>query len=60
MSKSLFDAVRAIAGRGLTQAEVDRINAALPRDTSMGNPIDPNDALLIKELERDEGRVLHA
>jgi len=60
MSKSLFDAVRAIAGRGLTQAEVDRINAAMPRDTSRGNPIDPNDALLIKELERDEGRALHA
>lgn len=66
--KALFDAVRAIAGRGLTQAEVDRIKAALatvmptePVAQLPANPaIDPNDALLIKELERDEGRVKHA
>lgn len=29
MSKALFDVVRAIVGRGLTQAEVDRLNRAL-------------------------------
>lgn len=63
--KALFDAVRAIVGRGLTQGEVDRIKAAMPSILStpsptMGNPIEPNDALLIKELERDEGRVKHA
>lgn len=62
--KALFDAVRAIVGRGLTQGEVDQIKAAIPAlGPVMGNPIseaDPNDALLIAELERDEGRVRHA
>lgn len=69
--KPLFDAVRAIlnerTGKGLTTPEVQRIKAALasmaPAAPGMANPIatiDPNDALLIKELERDEGRVLHA
>lgn len=60
MSKALFDIIRDIKGKGLTREEVDRINAALPASASVGNPIDPNDLLLIKELERDEGRVLHA
>ncbi|HYE46207.1 MAG TPA: lysozyme [Caulobacter sp.] len=32
MSKALFDAVRAIVGRGLTQPEVDQINRALMGD----------------------------
>lgn len=59
--KALFDAVRAIVGRGLTQAEVDRVKAAIPVQPAQSvRPIDPNDALLIKELEQDEGRVLHA
>lgn len=59
--KPLFDAVRSIKGAPLTQADVDAINAALPAQAA-AKPIevDPNDALLIKELERDEGRVLHA
>jgi len=62
MSKALFDVIRTITGRGLTQAEVDKINGALPAvsPSSSASAIDPNDALLIKELERDEGRVLHA
>lgn len=60
MTKALFDIIRDIKGKGLTQEEVDRINAALPAPASVGNPIDPNDLLLIKKLERDEGRVLHA
>lgn len=59
--KALFDAVRAIKGKPLTQAEVDQVKAAIPVPKLPDNPaIDPNDALLIKELERDEGRVLHA
>lgn len=58
--KPLFDVVRAIVGRGLTQAEVDRIKAAIPAAPSAAGPTDPNDLLLIKELEQDEGRVLHA
>lgn len=36
MGKALFDTVRAIVGRGLTQDEVDRINAALSGE--VGNP----------------------
>lgn len=60
MSKALFDIIRDIKGKGLTQEEVDRIDAAPPAPASAGNPIDPNDLLLIKELERDESRVLHA
>lgn len=59
--KALFDAVRDIAGRGLTQGEVNRIKAALPAPTLAAvGEIDPNDMALIRELERDEGRVLHA
>jgi hypothetical protein len=59
--KALFDVVRAIAGRGLTQAEVDRIKAAIPAPSLAAiGEIDPNDMALIRELERDEGRVLHA
>lgn len=61
--KALFDAVRKVKGSPLTQADVDLINAALPSTVSTpsaGIPADPNDTLLIKELERDEGRVLHA
>lgn len=42
-----------------TLAALDRALAAGPVE-SAGPAIDPNDALLIKELERDEGRVLHA
>ncbi|WP_336968375.1 glycoside hydrolase family protein [Brevundimonas aurantiaca] len=61
---ALFEVVRAIAGRGLTQGEVDRIKAAIPVAPTVRSDrtveIDPNDALLVKELERDEGRVLHA
>lgn len=59
MSEALFDAIRDIKGKGLTQPEVDRINALLPR-VGPSTESDPNDVLLIKELERDEGRVLHA
>ena len=63
--KALFDAVRAIKGKALTQSDVDLINRALPDAPAVASAgvteqIDPNDALLIKELERDEGRVLHA
>lgn len=59
--KALFDAVRAIVGRGLTQAEVDQIKAAVPAPSLAAiGEIDPNDMALIRELERDEGRVLHA
>ena len=37
------------------------LDAALAGPVKSPDPeIDPNDALLIKELERDEGRVLHA
>jgi lysozyme len=59
---ALFDAVRAVKGSALTQADVDRINAALPpaAPVAANDHADPNDGLLIKELERDEGRVLHA
>ena len=59
--KALFDVVRAIAGRGLTQDEVNRIKGAMatPSLAAVGE-IDPNDMALIRELERDEGRVLHA
>lgn len=62
MSKALFDAVRAIKGAPLTQEDVDAINATLPSATvtAGSTAIDPNDAALIRELERDEGRVLHA
>lgn len=59
--KPLFDAVRKIKGSPLTQTDVDAINAALPEQRpAQPVEIDTNDALLIKELERDEGRVLHA
>ena len=70
--KPLFDAVRDIlnarTGKGLTTPEVQRIKAALASMSpaiapDIGIPmtaIDPNDVLLIKELERDEGRVKHA
>lgn len=58
------DIVREIKGKGLTQAEVDRINVAMSHFPAKNDPasqsIDPNDRLLITELERDEGRVLHA
>ncbi|WP_433942389.1 glycoside hydrolase family protein [Brevundimonas diminuta] len=60
MTKALFDIIREIKGKGLTQAEVDRINAALPSPALASVAVDPNDLVLIKELERDEGRVLHA
>ncbi|MGN6063849.1 glycoside hydrolase family protein [Brevundimonas diminuta] len=60
MSKVLFDIIRDIKGKGLTQEEVDQINSALPTPSLVSAPVDPNDLLLIKELERDEGRVLHA
>lgn len=58
--KALFDIVRAIVGRGLTQDEVNRIKAAIPAPSLAIGEIDPNDMALIRELERDEGRVLHA
>lgn len=41
----------------------EALEAALARpvaDGGVSDAPDPNDALLIKELERDEGRVLHA
>lgn len=60
--KALFDVVRAIVGRGLTQAEVDSINAALkgvgPTDPLPGRiEVDPQ---LIADLKRDEGLRLAA
>lgn len=57
--KNLFDAIRTVKGSALTQADVDLINANLPVVTPTPE-ISPNDRLLIQELERDEGRVLHA
>ena len=65
MAKAVFDVVRAIlnerTGEGLRQAEVDRLNAAMPVGSStQADDTDASDAALIKELERDEGRVCHA
>lgn len=62
---ALFDVVRDIVGRGLTQPEVDRINAALGHVSGggasggggSGGYIDPQ---LIADLKRDEGLVLKA
>lgn len=54
MSKRLFDAIRSIVGRGLSQAEVDQINAAL------GDPVPEVDPILIADLKRDEGLRLTA
>lgn len=51
--KALFDAVRAILGRGLTQGEVDMINAALAGRSDL-------DPILIADLKRDEGLRLKA
>jgi GH24 family phage-related lysozyme (muramidase) len=39
MSKALFDAVRVIKGAALTQADVDRINAALAPDDGAEPPL---------------------
>ena len=70
--KLVFDRIRAMLGRGFTAVEVKLLDAAIdavvraesvaPKGVGLNDPlyIDPNDALLIKELERDEGRVLHA
>lgn len=70
--KLVFDRIRAMLGRGFTAVEVKLLDAAIdavvraesvaPKGVVQTDPlyIDPNDALLIKELERDEGRVLHA
>jgi len=61
--KALFDAIRKVKGSALTLADVALVNAALPAPApppAVAEDIDPNDALLIKELEVDEGRVLHA
>lgn len=55
--KALFDAVREIVGRPLTQGEVDRINAALHQPNGGHIEIDPQ---LIADLKRDEGLVLKA
>lgn len=60
--KALFDVVRAIVGRGLTQPEVDSLNAALkgvgPTDPLPGRiEVDPQ---LIADLKRDEGLRLTA
>ena len=60
MSKALFDAVRVIKGAPLTQADVDAVNAAMPKAAPSPVAADDNDRQLVKELERDEGRVLHA
>ena len=43
-----------------TIAALDRALARGPAAVAANDDHDPNDALLIKELERDEGRVLHA
>lgn len=66
--KLVFDRIRAMLGRGFTATEVKLLDAAIDavvraESVAVAQPsveIDPNDALLIKELERDEGRVLHA
>lgn len=60
--KALFDVVRAIVGRGLTQPEVDRIKTALKGITTDDTPsgkieVDPQ---LIADLKRDEGLRLTA
>lgn len=62
--RRLFDAIRRIAGRGLSQAEVDAVNAALA-NASMTEGLGPSTddeitRLAIKHLEAEEGRVAHA
>lgn len=61
-SKRLFDAVRAVKGSPLTQADVDRINAAMPLPADvLPNPrSDQIDALAIEHLRFEEGTVLYA
>lgn len=61
-SKALFDTIRRIAGRGLTQAEVDAINAHLSgsADAVLGQPAMPVDGKLIEHLKVDEGLRLEA
>lgn len=60
MSKALFDEIRAIAGRKLTQAEVDRVNAILEGKAGAAPPAPAttdkafNDAV-IAHLRREEG-----
>ena len=51
--KALFDAIRRIAGRGLTQAEVDEVNAAIgqPVVTTDARRINTEGLELIKEFE---------
>jgi len=50
------------AGGQTLAAFLDKTGRTVLAQTPAAGPvnIDPNDALLIKELERDEGRVLHA
>ncbi len=70
--KPLFDTIRAILGRGFSQAEVDRIDAAVdlvPQDCAPGAPhydsprtVGPDGIALIKRFEgcakkRRDGRV---
>lgn len=57
-AKQLFDAIRRIAGRGLTQSEVDAVNAALrpdapsePERNVTPGKIGPEGIALIKEFE---------
>ena len=60
-SKRLFDAVRAVKGSALTQADVDRINAALPASAPVAAArADPFTALAIEHLRAEEGVVPHA
>lgn len=58
----LFNAVRAIKGSALTQADVDAINAALPTITVAATTGAKPSYLpvLLKYLEREEGRVASA
>lgn len=56
--KALFDAVRAVKGSVLTQADVDLINRALAAPEAPGHvEVDP---ALIEALKRDEGLRLTA
>lgn len=59
--KPLFDAIRAIKGAPLTQADVDAVNAALPAGNDNA-PVrsDAFTALAIEHLRREEGVVPYA
>lgn len=51
MSKTLFDVIRSIVGRGLTQAEVDQINAALSPPKATGRTISEKGSAHIRSSE---------